>query len=73
MRALWQKFYSLELAEVFVPFLVPDATIEPAPKFNIMGDTKSAAGCLELKKRKLELARNHTKSLSSSSSLLEPI
>ena len=42
MRAQWQKCNSIELTEVFVPFVVPDSTIEPAPKFNIMGDKNSA-------------------------------
>ena len=40
MRAHWLKCHSIELTEVFVPFVVPGATIEPAPKFNIMGDKK---------------------------------
>ena len=35
MRAHWQKCHSKELTEVFVPFMLPDATIEPAPVFNI--------------------------------------
>ena len=32
-----------ELAEVFEPCVVPDATIEPAPVFNIVG-TKKVTG-----------------------------
>ena len=43
MRSHWQKCHNIELAEVFVPFVVPDATIKPFPVFNIEG-TKKVTG-----------------------------
>ena len=43
MRAHWQKCHSIKLTEEFVPFVVPDSTIEPAPVFykpSVLGTKK---------------------------------
>ena len=46
MRIHCQKCHSIELTEVFEPFVVPNATIEPAPVFNLpsVSGTKGARG-----------------------------